>query len=657
MTQPDLTELAEATGVAARWRNYRGEEREVEPDHLAAVLQALGIASGSPAEIAESLSHLRARASGLAPLITLRQGEAMRLDHAWELTFEDGSGLRGEGELRTDILGYHQLRTDGQETTLAVCPARCTAPPPGRPWGIAVQLYGLRRTGDGGIGDFPALGDFCEAAAAQGADAVAISPVHAQFSADPHRFSPYAPSSRIMLNVLHAASPAPEPELEQAPLVDWVAAAQARMLNFRRQFDAGIDQAALAQFRTEHGAALEQHARFEALHAYFFGSNPELWNWRRWPAAYQDPHNPAVAAFARLHEREVSFHAWLQMLADRGIADAQRRARAAGMRIGLISDLAVGTDSGGSHAWSRPAEMMNGLSVGAPPDLLNTHGQNWGISAFSPLGLLRHGFGAFIEMLRAALRHAGGVRIDHAMGLQRLWVVPDGASAAHGAYLQFPVDDMLRLVALESQRHDAVVLGEDLGTLPEGFHDRLIGTGLLGMRVLWFERHESWLRPPGEWARQAVAMTSTHDLSTVAGWWRGHDIEWRERLGISDDAEQERRERAQDRGLFWSAMRDSGAAQGDPPPPHDVWPVARAAISHVGRSACEVALIPVEDVLALDEQPNMPGTTDGDGHPNWRRRLPGAAAEVLDAPEVRDRLGELRAVRGGQVGVAEGLAS
>jgi 4-alpha-glucanotransferase len=642
-----LRELAEATGVAVRWQNFRGEEREVEPDHLVAVLHALGVPADSPSDIADGLAQHQGVAAGLPSLLTVRQGETLRLPQAWELSLEDGSGAHGDGELRVDLPGYHHLRTGGQETTLAVCPERCHPVPPGRPWGIAVQLYGLRRAGDGGIGDFPALGDFCEAAAAQGADAVAISPVHAQFSADPHRFSPYAPSSRIMLNVLHAPAPAADPRLEQAPLVDWVEAARTRLALFRQRFEAGIDEAELARFRTERGPAVEQHARFEALHAHFFGRDPGLWSWRRWPEEYRDPHSPAVAAFARLNDREVAFHAWLQMLADQGIADAQRRARAAGMRIGLISDLAVGTDSGGSHAWSRQDEMMNGLSVGAPPDLLNTHGQSWGISAFSPLGLRRHGFAAFIEMLRSALRHAGGVRIDHAMGLQRLWVVPDGASADQGAYLRFPVDDMLRLVALESQRHRAVVLGEDLGTLPDGFHERLMGTGLLGMRVLWFERRDSWLRPPREWSHQAVAMTSTHDLATVTGWWRGRDIEWREKLNISDDARQERRERGEDRHLFWAAMRDSGAAAGEMPPADDTWPVARAAISHVGRSACELALLPIEDVLALDEQPNMPGTTDDKGHPNWRRRLPGQAGNLLDAPEIRDRLSELKAVRGG----------
>lgn len=286
---------------------------------------------------------------------------------------------------------------------------------------------------------------------------------------------------------------------------------------------------------------------------------------------------------------------------------------------------------------------MIGLAIGAPPDLLNQQGQNWGIAAFSPIGLRRNGYAAFLEMLRAALRHAGGVRIDHVMGLQRLWVVPDGADAKDGAYLTFPIDDMLRLVALESHRHRAVVFGEDLGTVPEGFQERLIGNGLFGMRVLWFEREDDRLRPPSEWSPQAVAMTSTHDLPTVAGWWAGRDLEWREKMGWVTDRDGDLRTREHDRELLWNAMRQSGAAQGERPPPHDTGPVVDAALRHIARAACRFVLLPLEDVLAREEQPNLPGTLDE--HPNWRRRLPGAAATLLDTPDTKARLAGFRTAR------------
>ncbi|MDT8266667.1 4-alpha-glucanotransferase, partial [Roseomonas sp. DSM 102946] len=319
--------------------------------------------------------------------------------------------------------------------------------------------------------------------------------------------------------------------------------------------------------------------------------------------------SPAVAEFARAHEREVAYHAFLQWIADRGLGTAQQAARDAGASIGLIADLAVGTDGGGSHGWSRQREMLRHLTVGAPPDIFSPLGQGWGITAFSPLGLKQGGYGAFLEMLRAAMRHAGGVRIDHAMGLARLWVVPEGADPRDGAYLQFPADDMFRLVALESRRHRAIVVGEDLGTVPHGFRERLDHIGMLGMRVLWFEQRDGGgpYIPPREWSRNAAAMTTTHDLPTAVGWWRGLDIGWRARLGLlgeGEDGSAQRAERARDRATLWQAMRDSGAAQGDPPPPEDGTPLAEAAAAQIGRSACTLALLPVEDALALAEQPN-----------------------------------------------------
>ena len=314
------------------------------------------------------------------------------------------------------------------------------------------------------------------------------------------------------------------------------------------------------------------------------------------------------------------------------------------MPIGLIADLAVGVDAGGSQCWSRPDETLLGLSIGAPPDLLSPHGQSWGLVAFSPRGLVLNGFSAYIEMLRTAMRHAGGVRIDHAMGLARLWVLPDGASAADGAYLHFPLDDMLRLVRLESWRHRAIVLGEDLGTVPEGFQGKISAAGMLGMRVLWFERAQDLgFTSPSHWDRDAAAMTSTHDLATIAGWWTGGDIAGRERAGVAPGAVQDWHDRARDRAMLWSAMRASGAAQGPQPPDADPGPAVDAAVRHVAGAACGFAVLPVEDALGLLEQPNLPGTLDE--HPNWRRRLPGLAADLLDDPAVAARLSAFATAR------------
>ena len=307
------------------------------------------------------------------------------------------------------------------------------------------------------------------------------------------------------------------------------------------------------------------------------------------------------------------------------------------MPIGLVSDLAVGTDSGGSHCWSRQDESLVGLTVGAPPDLLQKNGQNWGITAFSGRGLRRNGFRAFIEMLSGAMRHAGGVRIDHAMGLNRLWVVPEGVSAAEGAFLQLPEADLLRLLKLESVRNRAVVLGEDLGTVPEGFGDRLQAAGIDGMRVLWFEKTEDRFKPPSDWTEQASAMTSTHDLPTVAGWWKGIDIAHRRALGGTEEDENKAlHQREQERQALWDAFVEAGTAQGDRPAVWDAIPVVDAAVAQVVRSACELAVLPIEDVLGLEEQPNIPGTIDE--HPNWRRRLDSPVGSVLSEERASLRL-------------------
>jgi len=468
--------------------------------------------------------------------------------------------------------------------------------------------------------------------------------VHAQFSADPDRFSPYAPSSRIMLNVLHIAADAPGEEaarLESLPLVDWPAVGRDRLVRLRRQYESGgAEDAAFVEWRRAQGDKLESHALFEALHAHLWRERGGAWHWRDWPAGFRGPQAAEAVAFGQEHAREVGFHAWLQYQADLGVARAQAAARDAGMAVGLISDLAVGTDSGGSHCWSRQDETLLGLTVGAPPDLLQRDGQAWGITAFSGRGLRRNGFRAFIEMLRGAMRHAGGVRIDHAMGLNRLWVIPEGRKASQGIYLRLPETDLIRLTRLESWRNKAIVLGEDLGTVPEGFTDRLAEAGIDGMRVLWFEQDEQGFRPPRRWTRQASGMTSTHDLPPVAGWWQGIDIRHRRELGGSEaDEHREQEQRATERQKLWAAMRESGAATGEQPAVWDAVPVVDAAVAQVGLLACELAMIPIEDVLGLEEAPNIPGTTTE--HPNWRRRLGRDVGDVLSDERAALRLRRL----------------
>jgi 4-alpha-glucanotransferase len=643
-----LHALARAAGIQTQWRDVAGVTQSVSDDSLTAVLAAIGYPAATSRQISESHEVLEEESGHRAlPLITAEVNRPFPMPGSpapFQITLESGGIIEGRARVLLPAIaepGYHRLDAGDRQITIAVAPSHAyTLADAGRGaklWGLAAQIYALRRPGDGGIGDFGALAEFCRAAAARGADAVAISPAHAQFSADVTNFSPYAPSDRTVLNALLIA----EPEGEDVPgdLIDWPVVSAAKLVRLRRAFQAAPESDAFTAFRAEAGRAVERHAIFEALHEYFA---PALPDWRKWPPAFRNPASETVHKFAREHQESVAFHAWLQFRADADLGRAQRAARDAGMKIGLIADLAVGTDHAGSASWSRQDEVLRGLELGAPPDAINREGQSWGITAFSPRGLRNSGFAGFIEMLRAALRHAGGVRIDHIMGLARLWVIPQGRRSSEGAYLALPVEDLLRLVVLESHRHQAVILGEDLGTLPDGFQSRLDHAGIAGLRVMWFERQGQKFTAPGSWTKTAVAMTSTHDLPTIAGWWQGTDIDWRDRLGMAGDSEAER---AADRAALWSAFQASGATKRPQPDQQDGAAAADAACAHLGGAACQLALLPIEDALAATEQPNLPGTVDQ--HPNWRRRFAAPAAEMFDPPDVAARLAALDKARGG----------
>ncbi|TCZ54278.1 4-alpha-glucanotransferase [Roseicella aquatilis] len=665
MTDDQLRAMAEMAGIAATWRDVHGEEKGVASETLRAVLDALGL----PQDPEEARATLAALADRLPPLITMTVGPdgvhipGAAVGQRFRLDIEGGDRIEGHleqgwgGEPRLPAIstpGYHRLHLDDAHCIVAAAPRRCVtladlgaeAHDGALPWALAAQIYSLRSARDLGIGDFGGVAALARDAGRRGCAALAVSPAHALFSADVTKYGPYAPSSRIFLNVLYAdPSAALGENIPQDPgppdaLIDWPTAARRKLARLRTLFEAASDHPGFVDYRNEAGAALEAHARFEALHAHLLARDPKLWHWRDWPAELHTPDSPGVVRFARDNPAEVAFHAFCQWLADASRGAAQQAAREAGMPVGLIADLAVGTDGGGSHAWSHQRAILPDLSVGAPPDVFSPLGQDWGLTAFSPLEMRAGGFAAFLELARAAFRHSGGVRVDHAMGLQRLWVVPRGAGPAEGAYLRYPIDDLVRLLALESHRHRAIVIGEDLGTLPDGFHGRMEEAGILGMRVLWFEQEgDGRFRSPRHWPRRSTAMTTTHDLPTVVGWWRGRDITWREELGLFPDAEraqQEEERREKDRAALWTAFLESGAATGDQPPATDGAAVVDVALAHVAGAACALAILPLEDALAMPEQPNLPGTVDE--HPNWRRRLPGEAGALLDEPEVARRL-------------------
>jgi 4-alpha-glucanotransferase len=690
-TAEEIRTLARAAGIAVEWVNAAKKPQRVRNTNLVRVLGALGFPceTASLSQRAESCERIAAlnRLSAHASFVTADAGQPFSIPADEDasvglLEFENGQtrdihlecDADGFSFSRVAEPGYHKLHLGERIITLAVAPRRCitAADLVCRPksWGVAVQLYGLRGRGDFGIGNASGLIAFVDAAARAGADAVALSPNHAMFSADPSRYGPYSPSSRLFLNPLHA-DPAivfrqgrvraaaqrlgldgHMKGLEARPLIDWTESTAAKLALLRGLFDDLWDDLdasdlgiAFARFRASGGALLENHARFETIHAWQLQQDWSRWDWRSWPKPWQDPDSEEVRGFSKAHRREVTFHVFLQWLADASLAAAQARTRVVGMGIGLIADLAVGMDAGGSHAWSQQTDILVGLNVGAPPDLFNPQGQNWGLTTFAPWTLRTAHFAPFLTTLRAATRHAGGVRIDHAMGLTRLWLVPEGASPAEGAYLTYPCTDFLRLIRLESHRHRAIIIAEDLGTVPEGFQDDLADSGIDGMRVLWFERDDGGFRPPSTWSVEAAAMTSTHDLPTVAGWWRGTDIETRHGLGParrSDGEREERKQRAADRRLIWEALRSAEVAEGSASAASTDG-VVDAAIRFVAETPSELALVPLEDMLGLVDQPNLPGTITE--HPNWRRRYPGEASSIWDRPEVVRRARLLKAER------------
>jgi 4-alpha-glucanotransferase len=409
------------------------------------------------------------------------------------------------------------------------------------------------------------------------------------------------------------------------------------------------------------------------LHAHHLAQLGPASGWRDWPVHLHDPRGEGVRNYATQHEAEVSFHAFLQWMADAGLQHAQKSAREAGMSVGLIADLAIGTDARGSHAWSRQGEMLEGVSVGAPPDLFQAEGQNWGLTAFSPRALRQNAYAAFIETVRAVLAHAGGVRIDHILGMSRMWLVPPGASAADGVYLHYPMQDMLRLLVLEAWRHKALVVGENLGTVPEGFNDQLEHKGILGTSVLWFERSPATRRepdaqagkelqsgiddmesaegdsvdaaaflPPAQWPAWTMATPTTHDLPTIRGWWSGRDLEWR---GSGKPDAQEASARQRDKTALWQALQDAGCVSAkDRPPEHAP---REAVLSYVSKTPSPIVIVSLEDLLGLLEQPNLPGSDSHSGspHPNWIQCLPAGVDEIFNNAEVASGIAAIKRAR------------
>ncbi|MDP1652887.1 MAG: 4-alpha-glucanotransferase [Rhodocyclaceae bacterium] len=577
---------------------------------------------------------------------------------------------------------------------LPACPDRCHQPAALRAgkrlWGLTVQLYGVRSRRNWGIGDFTDLVGLLECTAAAGGDIVGLNPLHALFPDNPAHISPYSPSHRGFVNVLYLDIEAvPEmadcvtaqrrlasadfqkrlQTLHAATLVDYVGVAAAKFEILELLFPhflaaQGKRAAAFKAWRTAQGEALERHARFEALQAHFRQLDANCWGWPAWPADYRNPDSPAVAAFAREHADAVSYYAWLQWLCDEQLAAAAARGRELGMAVGIYRDLAVGANPGGSEVWSwqavfaignggEHASAHAGAHAGAPPDEINLMGQDWGLPPFVPHLLRDAAYAPFIDILRNNMKHAGALRIDHVMGLMRVFWVPADMPASEGAYVHYPFEDMLGLVALESVRNRCLVIGEDLGTVPDGFRPRLAECGVLSYHPLIFERDaDGQFRLPADVPRQAIVAAGTHDLPTLRGFWHGEDITVRTALMLFPSDELRQRfsvERGWDRGrLLWVLERENllpAEVSKDPAAMPDITPATVAAVhAYLARSPAQIMVVQPEDIFGMREQPNLPGTLE-DQHPNWQRRLPVLLEDWPDQAEFRTLVSAVDAER------------
>jgi 4-alpha-glucanotransferase len=545
---------------------------------------------------------------------------------------------------------------------------RCHLPPglsraPG--WGLFCQLYELRSARNWGIGDFRDLARLAQIAGRAGADFLGVNPLHALFLADPGRISPFSPSNRRFLNPLYIAVdalsghapqdlPGDLAALRDAPRVDYAGVARAKLAAldaaYRRQpFTGTAARRAFDAFVARGGTALARHALFEAISAEMAAAGRGA-GFAGWPAALRDPDGGSVAEFARQHAAAVQFHLWLQWVADAQLAEAAAAARAAGMRIGLYLDLAVGEAPDGSANWADPGLMLPGLGIGAPPDVYAATGQDWGLAAPSPRALAARGFAPFRQMIAAQLAHAGALRIDHVMALWQLYLIPAGAGALAGAHLRYPLADLARVLAEESQRARALVIGEDLGFVPRGFRRLMAAANILSYRLLYFEQDRAGFIAPARWPRLSLACVSTHDLPTLAGWWQGEDIDLRRAHGLVDAARTaaDRTARARDRQRLIAALAASGLDADLPPETRAAEGPAgaglvRAVYRHLAAGAPLLVGLRLADVAGPAAPTNLPGTAAS--YPNWQLRSPTPLEALARLPAFAEVAAALSAAR------------
>ncbi len=626
--------MAMASDDRAAERGRRGG-RSAEPDGWG-IVPAYEDAFGAWTEVPHTTLEALVRAMGGRPedpgppqvddVVVLREGETRALTGATRVTLEDGSERSLDGIVPADLpLGYHDAEVAGRDepVRLIVSPGRCHLPGDLVAWGWAVQLYALRSSSSWGIGDLADLRHLARWSAEVGAGTVLLNPLDAVTPVAPRETSPYYPTSRRFLDPLYLA-------VEEVPgvagLVDvdtLVAAGRSltsdapidrdevaahKLTVLERVWDErpGVkDAPAFEAFLADRGAELQVFATFCVL-AELHGSG-----WRSWPREHRHPDSAAVAQLADARADRVRFHAWLQFLCDSQLAEA-------GGHVPLLGDLPIGADPDGADAWAWQDVLADGVTVGAPPDELGPQGQNWTLPAFVPWKLRAARYEPFIATVRAALRHVGGLRIDHVLGLFRLFWIPPGGTAAEGAYVQMPSRELLDVLALESVRAGAFIVGEDLGTVGEGVREELDARDLLRYQVFWFEQD-----PVDAWADKALASVSTHDLPTVAGIWTGDDARMQEDLGHEPDTawHAELRERVR---VATGLDRDASVEE-----------AVVVLHGHLAAGPNRLVLAQLDDALAVSDRPNVPGTDRHARPANWSLPLPVRVEDLADHPTVR----------------------
>lgn len=614
---------------------------------------------------------------------------------AWLLTLdaEDGASAALDGEAQPgDVLdlalpfapepGYHALRAaarwDGgdrsADQSLVVVPDQCWLPHDEerrpRMFGIVTNLYTVRGTHGRGVGNATDLRDLMTWAAELGADFVGVNPLHALWNRGTE-ISPYSPVTRLYRNVLYVDVER-VPELDEskearALLVRDDVQAEARALReggtveyervarhklpllelLHRDFAArhrGRDTLrgrAYAEYLAEEGAPLIDHATFLALDEAMTAERGHPDWFRHWPSAYQSPNTSEVALFREAHAERVDFFTWLQFELDRQLGEAADAGRGAGMRIGLYQDLAIGSSGGGSDAWAFPHVLLHGVSIGAPPDLLGPQGQDWGLPPLDPRRLAEDGYRYWIQLLRNAFRHAGALRIDHVLGLFRQFWIPWGAGAKEGAYVRFPSEDLLGILALESVRHGAIVVGEDLGTVPPEVPPTLERWKVLGSRVLYFETEpDGAFRPAPHYPRYALATANTHDMAPLSGWVQGRELALRAEAGYVDahDLERAREERARTVRRLRERLADEGVIASPAAELRDA-ELRGAVHAFLMRTPAMLVGVSLDDLAGETEPVNMPGLRPEE-FASWTRRMRRTLAELRADPATRTALGD-----------------